>query len=141
MAPGGATFGSMRGILLRWVISVGGLLLVSHLFAGIRVDGLGWAFIAALFLGIFNAVIRPVVLLLTLPLNLLTLGLFTLVVNGLMLWLTGKLLAGFVVEGLGTAVGGGLVLSLVSLLANYLIGSRGGIEVITLRRGPDGRWG
>jgi len=130
----------MRGILFRWVISAGGLLLASFIFDGIQVAGVGWAFIAALFLGIFNALIRPLVFVFTLPINLLTLGLFTLVINGLMLWLTGKLLAGFSVQGFWTAVGGALVVSLVSLGANALVGSRGNIEVITMHQVRGGEW-
>jgi putative membrane protein len=130
----------MKGLLLRWVLNTGGLLLVSYLFEGIHLRSLGWAFLAALFLGVFNALIRPVVLVLTLPINILTLGLFTLVVNGLMLWLTGSLLQGFVVEGFWTAVGGALVLSLISLAANGLIGDQGRVEIIEMRRSFGGVW-
>lgn len=131
----------MRGILLRLVINAGGLLLVSYLFNGIHVDGLGWAFVAAIFLGVFNALIRPVVFILTLPINVLTMGLFTFVINGLMLWLTGKLLAGFSVEGFWTAVGGGLVMGIISLATSSLIGGQGRVQVINMRRGSGGRWG
>lgn len=130
----------MRGLLFRWVVNAGGLLLVSALFDGVHVAGVGWAFVAALFLGVFNALIRPVVLILTLPLNIVTLGLFTFVVNGLMLWLTGKLLAGFSVEGFWAAVGGALVMSLISFLTSSFIGDRGGVEVIELRRTSRDRW-
>ncbi|MGD8564331.1 MAG: phage holin family protein, partial [Desulfarculaceae bacterium] len=131
----------MRGIFFRWLVSAGGLLLISYLLDGIRVDGLGWAFIAAIFLGLFNALIRPVLLVLTLPLNVLTLGLLTLVINGSMLWLTGKLLAGFHVQGFWSAVGGALILSLISLAVNYLTGGgRGHSEVIYMRKGSDGHW-
>jgi putative membrane protein len=130
----------MRGLLFRWVVNAGGLLLVSALFDGVRVAGVGWAFVAALFLGVFNALIRPVVLVLTLPINIVTLGLFTFVVNGFMLWLTGKLLAGFSVEGFWAAVGGALVMSLISFLTSSFIGDRGGVEVIELRRRSGDRW-
>ena len=130
----------MKGLIFRWVLNAGGLLLVSYLFDGIKVAGVGWAFIAALFLGVMNALIRPVVLVLTLPINILTLGLFTLVVNGLMLWLTGSLLKGFVVTGFWPAVGGALVLSLISLAANSLIGDKGRVEVIEMRRHNSGQW-
>jgi putative membrane protein len=130
----------MRGLLFRWVVNAGGLLLVSALFDGVRVAGVGWAFVAALFLGVLNALIRPVVLVLTLPLNIVTLGLFTFVVNGLMLWLTGKLLAGFSVEGFWAAVGGALVMSLISFLTSSFIGDRGGVEVIELRRTSRNQW-
>jgi putative membrane protein len=130
----------MKGLILRWVLNAGGLLFISYLFEGIHLAGLGWAFIAALFLGVMNALIRPVVLVLTLPINILTLGLFTLVVNGLMLWLTGSLLKGFVVEGFWAAVGGALVLSLISLVVNSLIGDQGRVEVIEMRRSSSGVW-
>ncbi len=130
----------MRGILVRWILSALGMLLISYLFQGIQVDGVGWAFIAALFLGIFNAVIRPVLLVLTLPINLVTLGLFTLVINGLMLWLTGKLLAGFHVQGFWSAVGGALILSLISFAANVLVGGQGRVEIIEMRQTRYGDW-
>lgn len=130
----------MAGIIVRWIISALGVLFISYLFDGIQVDGVGWAFITALFLGIFNALIRPVLLVLTLPINVLTLGLFTLVINGLMLWLTGKLLAGFSVHGFWSAIGGALVLSLISMAASGLIGGKGRVEVIEMRRRHGGDW-
>jgi putative membrane protein len=130
----------MRGIIFRWIISAGGLLLVSYLFDGIKVASVGWAFIAAIFLGIFNALIRPFVFLLTLPINVLTMGLFTLIINGLMLFLTGKLLAGFSVEGFWSAVGGALVLSLISLIANSSVNEKGRVDVVHMRRSSSGRW-
>lgn len=130
----------MRGLLFRWVVNAGGLLLVSYLFDGIQVASVGWAFIAALFLGVINALIRPVVLILTLPINILTLGLFTIVVNALMLWLTGSLLAGFLVSGFWSAVGGALVLSLISFAVNSLVNDQGRWEVIEMRRGRGGVW-
>lgn len=148
----------MRGMLIRWVLTAAGLVLISYMFEGIRVSSVGRAFIAALVLGVLNALIRPIVFLFTLPINILTVGLFTLVINAFMLWLTGWLLDGFSVEGFWTAVGGGLVLSVISLAGSYLVGDRGKVEVITWsssrhqnpRRdnphrwvgpgGPDGEW-
>lgn len=117
-----------------------GLLFVSWLFEGIQVNGVGWAFVAALFLGVFNALVRPVLILLTLPITVVTMGLFILVINALMLWLTGTLLAGFQVHGFWTAVGGALILSIISMAANSLVGERGNIEVIDMRRGSRGQW-
>lgn len=130
------------GLLFRWVVNALGLLFVSWLFDGIQVDGVGWAFIAALILGIFNALVRPVLILLTLPITVVTMGLFILVINALMLWLTGALLAGFHVQGFWTAVGGALVLSLISFGVNALVGERGRIEVLDMRRDPGdrGQW-
>ena len=129
-----------KGLLFRWVVNALGLLFVSWLFDGIQVNGVGWAFVAALFLGIFNALVRPVLILLTLPITVVTMGLFILVINALMLWLTGSLLAGFQVHGFWTAIGGALVLSVISLAANSLVGERGNIEVIDMRRDAQGRW-
>ena len=130
----------MAGIIIRWIISALGVLVISYLFDAIEVKSVGWAFITALFLGVFNALIRPVLLVLTLPINVLTLGLFTLVINGLMLWLTGSLLAGFSVNGFWPAIGGALILSLISMAASSLIGGRGRVEVIEMRRGRGGNW-
>ncbi|MFH2128295.1 MAG: phage holin family protein, partial [Pseudomonadota bacterium] len=88
----------------------------------------------------FNALVRPILILLTLPITLVTMGLFIVVINALMLWLTGTLLAGFQVHGFWTAVGGALVLSIISMAANSLVGDRGNIEVIDMRRDAQGRW-
>ena len=129
-----------RGLIFRWVVNALGLLFVSWLFNGIQVDGLGWAFVAALFLGIFNAIIRPLLIVLTLPITIVTMGLFILVINALMLWLTGWLLSGFHVHGFWTALGGALVLGIISLAANGLVGDRGNFEVIDMRRGSGGQW-
>ncbi|MCB2193099.1 MAG: phage holin family protein [Deltaproteobacteria bacterium] len=129
-----------KGLLFRWVVNALGLLFVSWLFDGIQVSGIGWAFVAALFLGVFNALVRPVLILLTLPITVVTMGLFILVINALMLWLTGTLLAGFQVHGFWAAVGGALVLSVISLAANSLVGERGNIEVIDMHRDARGRW-
>jgi len=129
-----------KGLLFRWVVNALGLLFVSWLFEGIQVNGIGWAFVAALFLGVFNALVRPILILLTLPITLVTMGLFIVVINALMLWLTGALLAGFQVHGFWTAVGGALVLSIISMAANSLVGDRGNIEVIDMRRDEQGRW-
>lgn len=129
-----------KGFLFRWVVNALGLLFVSWLFDGIQVNGIGWAFVAALFLGVFNALVRPVLILLTLPITLVTMGLFIVVINALMLWLTGTLLAGFQVHGFWTAVGGALVLSIISMAANSLVGDRGNIEVIDMRRDSRGKW-
>lgn len=123
-------------------------MIISYLFDGIRADGFGWILAAAAILGIFNAILRPVLLVLTLPLTVLSLGFFALVINALMLKMTGWILAGFEVQGFWTAVGGALILSLLSLAANQLIGSRQSNlethsvddDVIQLDRRSDGTW-
>jgi putative membrane protein len=120
-------------------------LIVSAMFEGIHVEGVGWAFVAAVFLGLFNAILRPVLFMLTLPLTVMTLGLFTMVINALMLKLTGWLLAGFSVQGFWTAVGGAVIMSLISLAANTLLGSKKPYDqnagnVIQMRRHKNGTW-
>jgi len=107
---------------------------------GIRVGGVLSALVAAAFLGIFNALLRPVLLLLTLPINILTLGLFTLVINGLMLQLVASVIKGVEIDGFGWAVLGSLVLGLINWVVNALIGDRGNVEIIELRRRRDGTW-
>jgi putative membrane protein len=114
----------MKSLLIRWLLNALALILTDKLIAGISVDGFGAALIAALVLGIVNAVIRPVVVLLTVPINFITLGLFTLVINGLMLLLAAKVVDGFNVDGFFPAVIGALVLSIISAVLNMIIRER-----------------
>jgi len=115
----------MLGFLLRWSINLLALVVAGSLINGIRIESLGMGIIAACLLGIVNAVIRPVVLLLTLPINLLTLGLFTLVVNAAMLMLVSELVPGFVIESFRSAFFGALVISLISWGVNIFISNSG----------------
>jgi putative membrane protein len=117
----------MAGLAIRWVLNAFALWMVSVVVPGIHADGVLATFVAALVLGILNALVRPVVLLLTLPINLLTLGLFTFVVNALMLEMTSALVRGFTVDGFGSALLGALVLSVVSFLLNVFVSDRGRI--------------
>lgn len=98
------------------------LLIVANLVKGIQIEGWGAALLGALVLGIANACVRPLMIILTLPLTLLTLGLFLLVVNGLMLQLTAALTPGIKVAGCGTAIIGSIVLSLLNLLIAFAFG-------------------
>lgn len=108
-------------MILRWLINAAALYLTALLLPGITLRGAGPALIAAAILGIVNAVIRPLLLLLTLPLNILTLGLFTFVVNAVMLLLTSALVPGFSVRGFPAALLGAVVLSIISFLLTHLI--------------------
>ncbi len=126
--------GAMRGFLLRFLCSALGLAIAAWLLPGISIDGEGTLVLAALLLGIVNALVRPVVLLLTLPLTVLTLGLFLLVVNGLMLGLVAALVEGFRIAGFGTAVLGSIIVSLTSGFASWMIGGSGRMEVMVVRR-------
>ena len=108
-------------LLLRWLLNALTLILVSYLVPGIHVDTLFAALIAALILGLVNAVIRPVVLILTLPINILTLGLFTLVVNAIMLLIVSSVTKGFSVDGFSAAFWGALIIWLISWITNSLL--------------------
>ncbi|MEA5114922.1 MAG: phage holin family protein [Geobacteraceae bacterium] len=113
----------MKGFLLRWLINAISLLAVVHIVAGVSVDRLLTTIIAALVIGLLNAFIRPLLLVLTLPVNVLTLGLFTLVINGCLFYLAAWLVKGFHVTGFWTAFIGALVFSIISWLLNLVIKS------------------
>ena len=123
----------MRGLVIRWVVSAVALYLTSLVVRGIEVQGIGSLFFAAATTASLNAVVRPLILLLTLPLNILTLGLFTLVVNAAMLKLASEVVRGFEVHGFWSALGGWLLLSLFTFLINVVIGETG-VEVVRVRR-------
>jgi|SRR5690606_25655635 len=124
----------MIGFILRAAIVCLGLWLAAEVLPGLAFDGPGSLLAAALLLGIVNAFIRPIFVVLTLPLTLVTLGLFLVVINAAMLGLVAWMLAGFSISGFWTAVGGSLMVSLTSWLASGVIGNTGRIEVITTRR-------
>ena len=124
----------MNGFLLRLAISAFGLWLASQLVPGVTIDN-GWTLVfAALWLGIVNALVRPIALLITLPLTLITLGLFILVVNAAMIGLVAAMLDGFHLSGFGAALLGALVISITSWLASSFIGPKGRYEVIVMQR-------
>jgi len=108
----------MAEILLKWLASTVAILVAGSLLPGVRVDGFRTAFIAALMLGFANAFLRPVVLILTLPINLLTLGLLTFAINACFVLLTAYLVPGFEVEGFWWALLFSLVLALVNFVLN-----------------------
>lgn len=112
----------MRSFLQRWLVTAAGVLVASKIIPGIIADDLLTLLAASLLLGIFNAFLRPIMMILTFPLLLLTLGLFTFVINALLLLLVSKLIDQFHVSGFWAAFFGGLVISIVSLIANGLIG-------------------
>lgn len=108
-------------MIVRWLINALALFLTALLIPGIRIDGLWAGILAALVLGVVNAVIRPVLLFLTLPFNLLTLGLLTFVINALMLLLVAAVVHGFSVDGFWTALLGSVVLSLISGILSQIV--------------------
>ena len=123
----------MRGFLARVLITAFGLWLADLLLDGIRFDGALPLFGAALLLGVVNAIVRPVVILLTLPFTLLTLGLFLLVINGAMISLVAWMMPSFHVAGLGAAIMASIIVGLTGWVANSYIGEKGNIQVWTVR--------
>jgi putative membrane protein len=123
----------MRGLVIRWFVSAAALYLTSLIVRGIEIHGIVSLLFAAVTIGVLNAVVRPVILLLTLPLNVLTLGLFTLVVNAGMLWMASKVVVGFEVRGFWSALGGWLLMSFFTFVISLLIGESG-VEVVHVRR-------
>ena len=122
------------GFLTRLVVAALGLWLASVLVPGIEVGG-GWTLIgAALLLGLVNAVVRPVLVVLTLPFTILTLGLFLLVINAGMLGLVAAMFERFTIAGFWSALLGAVIVSVTSWLASWFIGSRGRVEVMVQHR-------
>src|SRR5260370_14260001 len=118
----------MKGFLFRLLITALGLWLAATIVPGVQFKGWGALLAAALVLGIVNAVIRPVILILTLPLTVLTLGLFILVVNGISLYLVAWLVPGFSLSGLGAAILGAIVVGGTGWLASTFVGGSGRLE-------------
>ena len=124
----------MTGFLVRLAISAFGLWVASKLVPGMVFHGPEALILAALLQGIVNAVVRPLLVLLTLPLTILTLGLFLLVVNGITLAIVAWLLPGFELQGLGSAILGAIVASLAGWFASSVIGPTGRFELMVVRR-------
>ena len=116
----GCYAGSMK-ILLKWLLSAGALLLVAAVFSGVQVNSYGAALLAAAVIALLNTLVRPILVLLTLPVTLITLGLFLFAVNGLMLWAASGLLGGFHVTGFWAAVWGAILYSLLGLVIESLL--------------------
>ena len=124
----------MNGIILRWLTLTGAIIFTSYLLDGIQVSGFMSAFFAAAMLGILNALFRPILILLTLPINILTLGFFTFVINALMLKLASGAIAGFDVYGFWSAIFGSLIISAISWLLNSFVNERGKVSYHTVER-------
>ena len=121
------------GFLARILLNALAIVLAGSIVPGITIDGLLSALAAGAALALINAVIRPVLLLLTLPITLLTLGLFIFVLNALCFWLVSAVVPGFHVAGFWPALGGALVVSVMSWVANAFVSDRGRVVVITRR--------
>ncbi|RPH67628.1 MAG: phage holin family protein [Burkholderiales bacterium] len=113
-------------LIIVWAINAVSLLILAWLMPAVNIASFGTALVAALVLGLLNAVIRPVLLVLTLPVNLLTLGLFTFVINGFLFWLAARFLEGFEVRSFGWAILAAIVYSLISWAVGALLPVRRG---------------
>ena len=134
----------MISIITRWLIITMAILLASQFVPGIKVDSVSTAVIAAAVLGLINVFIKPVLIILTLPLNILTLGVFTFFLNALMLELVAYFVKGFEVQSFLAAFLGSLIISIVTWFANYYINIKPEKpkrqDFIDLEKGDDGKW-
>ncbi|HEY5814230.1 MAG TPA: phage holin family protein [Terrimicrobiaceae bacterium] len=122
----------MAAFVIRWLVTTVAVLIATHLIPGMSYEGFGTLLGASLLLGIINAFIRPVLLLLSLPWIIMTMGLFIFVINALLLLLVSKIIPGFQVSGFWSAFFGAIVISMVSwLLSSFFRGSDGRIHAIT----------
>jgi len=120
----------MVGFILRGLVAALGLWAATEMLDGFNIDSATTLLLAGLLLGVVNAIVRPFALVLSLPALIFTLGLFLLVVNAAMLGLVALLLPGFHIDDFWTAVGGAIIVSIVSWIGSWFIGSRGRVEVI-----------
>ncbi len=111
----------MLMLIARWIINAAVLLLVAYIYPGVQVESFGAALLAALVLGLVNAIIRPILVVLTLPVTLLTLGLFLFVINALLFWFVAEVVHGFTVGGFGAALLGSILYSLFTLLTSWIL--------------------
>jgi len=130
----------MNGLINRWLTLTAAIIVASYMIDDIKVAGVFSAIFAAAALGIFNAFLRPIALILTLPFNILSLGLFTFVINAVMLKLASGIIPGFDVHGFWASVWGAFLISIISWLLNSFIGGRGTVEYIDLRHKGGNRW-
>jgi len=109
-------------ILIKWLLSAASLLFVAYVYSGVEVQSFTSALIAAFVIGLFNVVLRPVLVLLTLPVTIVTLGLFLFVINALMFWAAASVLSGFQVTGFVAALVGSLIYSVLGVLIESALG-------------------
>jgi putative membrane protein len=114
----------MLMLLVRWMVNAAALLLVAYLYPGVHVESFVAALVAALVLGLVNAFIRPLLVILTFPVTLITLGLFLFVINALLFWLVAEVVHGFAVSGFLAALVGSILYSLITLITSWLLFKR-----------------
>ena len=119
-ARAAAMLASMK-LIVKWLLCAVALLCVTYIYSGVQVQSFGSAMIAALVIGLLNTVVRPILVILTLPVTLVTVGLFLFVINGLMFWMASGMLGGFHVTGFWAAMLGALIYSVLGLLIDRLV--------------------
>ncbi|MCD6167064.1 phage holin family protein [candidate division KSB1 bacterium] len=124
----------MRGFVIRWIVNAIALIVTATIIKGMDFNGILAPFVAALVIGILNAVVRPFLILITLPINVLSLGLFTFVINGLMIAITAKVVNGFNVENFWAAFVGAIFMSVISFILSFFISDKGNIETIIVKQ-------
>ncbi len=129
-----AMLANLTPFLLHWALTAFALWVASHVFKGMRFSGTGALVVAALLLGLANAIVRPLLVLLTLPLTLITFGLFLLVINAVVLMLVAKLVEGFSIDGFWTALWASLFMSVLSFVLGAFV--LGGTPDFTIQTGP-----
>ncbi len=130
----------MKGIVIRWLILTAAIMFASYILDGIQVKGFFTALFAAAILGILNAFFRPILIILTLPINILSLGLFTFIINAMLLKMASGVISGFQVYGFWSAVFGSLLISAVSWALSSFINEQGRMEYIDLKKKDGDRW-
>ena len=119
----------MRGILIKWVINSLAILIVTYIVKGIEIASPITAIVAAFVLCIINAFLRPFIILITLPINIFTLGVFTFFINGFLFYSVSKIVKGFIITGFWPAFFGALLFSIISFLLSLLINKEGKLEI------------
>ena len=115
---------TIMSLIIRWFINALALMLVAYLYSGVQVTGIIQALIAALVLGLVNALIRPILVLLTLPVTILTLGLFIFIINAFLFWFVAEIVRGFTVSGFMAALIGSLMFSVITIITSWLISGK-----------------
>ena len=130
----------MKGLFIRWLILTAAIMFASYVIEGIVVKGFFSALLAAAVLGILNAFFRPILIVLTLPINILSLGLFTFIINAMLLKMASGVISGFEVYGFWSAVFGSLLISIVSWILSSFVNERGRVQYIDLKKKDGDRW-
>lgn len=123
----------MHGIVIRWLVTTVAILAVSYVMTSIKVEGFGTALVAGAILGILNALVRPVLIILTLPLTVVSLGFFILVINALLFQLAGAIVPGLHIASFWSALIGSVLVSIVSWIMNSLVAGGGGERTVIIR--------